>query len=208
MKMHGAIAAHNVQLAIPSGPTLPHNPQLGEIFFLTLDEQETNLPVAWHGRGLYAYDYGQWNRISDSSRQRRANVIASQVLEVEIPSQGDGMPSNKDGFEIANVGITPSNRKASFSGSASFWAEHSVGGHLIVTVFRGRKPVSVSVEYFDAFKPRTVSVSFLDLPFALEHQLYTIRVNTDKAGFVNINQSKFFGFDGAAQTAFMVAENV
>jgi hypothetical protein len=208
MKMHGAIAAHNVQLTIPNGPKLPNNPQLGEIFFLTLDEQETNLPVAWHGRGLYTYDYGQWNMISDSSRQRRSSIIASQVLEVEIPTIGDDLPSVKDGFEIASVGITPSNRKASFSGAASFWAEHSVGGHLIVVVFRGRKPVSVSVDYFDAFKPRTVSVSFVDLPFALEHQTYTIRAYTDKAGFVNINQSKFYGFDGASQTAFSVMESI
>jgi hypothetical protein len=149
-----------------------------------------------------------WTRISDSGRQRRAAVIGAQNIEIEVPQSRAYTPMFSQGFELAHVKVTPSNRKAGFSGSATLWGDCDVDCHVFVTIFRGKKLVGLSAEHLTANMPRILTASFYDLPGTREDQLYSVRVNTDKVGFLNVNQCKNFGFDGVSQTAFEVAETI
>lgn len=195
------------RLILPSGPKLFHAPLPGEIYHLEVDMPDNNRVDKWYGKGTYVFDGIYWNRVSATLIERKANVIGANEIEVEVAGKTLEPPQSTHGFAICDVRIKPSNRKAAFSGSATLWVDHSVGGHVWVAIFRGTFLAALAVEHIDAGKPRSLSVSFYDLPFASDEQTYTLRVNTDVVGNVFINKCAKFTFDGAAQTAFIVAEN-
>ena len=219
MKIHGVSGTEFSRLVIPSGTTLPKNPAIGEVFRLTQDMPHTNTVTPWYPAGLYVYNYGLWERMNDSGRQRKGTVIGSQVQEVEEPIKNKLLPPKwNEGFAISDtLVLKPTNRKASFAGHASFWVESDTDCHVLAAVFRDKTMVGMTAETLEKGKPRTMSISFYDLPFTMftdylpAHALanYTLRVNADKVGMLYINrgQDQFVYDEVAVQTSFFVHEN-
>lgn len=208
MKMLGGVAGTEFsKLVVPSGNKFPPNPTMGEIFILSADEPDTTTVNKWHSAGMYTWN-GGWSKMNDSRRQRLAVPIGSQVLDVETVTPGRELPVWDKGFTLGTIMMTPSHRKASFSGTASFWCDAQNRGHVITAIFRGKLLVGLSVDQLLPNAPKSVSISFMDLPMTHQHSVYTLCVYADMLGNLSINQgSTQFGFDGVAQTAFMVAEN-
>lgn len=196
------------RLATPRGKQLPHAPVVGELYTLEADMPKPVNGTPWYLKGTYVFSGFLWHRLSDPERQRKATPIGSRNIEFQRPGAVGVAPKFNDGQQIAAATITPSNKQASFSGTASLWLDHSVGGNVWLSVFRNKQLVGLTLDYIEPHRPRTVSLSFLDHPASADKQLYTLTINTDAPSFVYINQSIKFGFDGISQTAFIVAENL
>lgn len=195
------------RLATPVGRTLPRAPAAGELFTLEADMPEPKVDLPWYPRGTYVFNGIAWQKLSDASRQRRSGPIGSQKIEVEVTGSAQELPKAKNGFEISVLTITPSSRKAKFSGSASFWLDHSKGGLVWFSVFRGTTLVALGAQHVDAGRACSVSITFTDLPNSTTSLSYSLKINTDTTGYLYVNQCSRFNFDGAAQTAFIVAED-
>lgn len=201
------------RLSVPTGRALPHSPVPGEMFVLELDMEETHTMTPWYSKGVYVFDGIHWNKLNDSGRQRKASVIGAQMLEVDHPTRRVGMmmdmpaPSRKDGFDLCAAALVTSNIRASVSGTASFWVDSSLAANLCISVFRDDKLVALAVEMVEPNKPRTVSISFNDVPRSIHQLLYTLKVSCDSVCHLYINKSDRMSFDGICQTAFIVEEN-
>ena len=204
-----------VRLAAPHGATLPRAPVAGELYTLERDMPEPINGTPWYTRGTYVFNGVAWNRLNDSSRERKAAPIGSRTVEIERAGELGSVPRSTAGCMLTSVALTPSNQRASFSGTASMWLDISKRGHVWLMVFRGNKLVGLALEYMEPNRPRTVSVSFVDSPATLEQQVYTLRLDSDITpdspevpGYVHVNQAQSkFRLDGMSQTAFIVAEN-
>jgi len=215
MKMY---TAQDTELTIvPSGDKFPKNPRLGAIFKLTQDMPVTHTVERWYGAGTYIYDYGIWNRINDSGRQRKAAEVASQTVMFEAnPLKVRQPPKPTDGKMLAHLVMNPVNRASSYSGIATMWVEAEMDCQLVLSVFRDSKRlVAMSVEAVQKAKPRNLSVSFHDLPFtgskigdALS-ATYTLHIAADALGAVAVNRggNQFVYDDVAPSTALIVSEN-
>jgi hypothetical protein len=194
------------RLAIPRGNELPRAPVAGELFYLETEMQDKNMRPSFF-RGLYMSTGFGWSSIGEQIAKRRSAPIGAQIFEVEVPAVVKDTPTSNDGFHLATVSLTPSNKRTQVSGTASFWASTDRDGYVLVSVFRGKKLVGLTVDFLFAGKPGTVSLSFMDSPASHEEQTYSLRVTTTATGFLYVNQSKLFDYDGLSQTAFIVYEN-
>lgn len=195
------------RLVLPSGKKLFHVPIVGEIYHLEVDMPDTNRVDTWYAKGTYVFDGIYWNRISVSPAERKASAIGSIEIETETADSPEFLPQHGSGFELSSVTLTPANRRSTFSGTATLWLDVSKSGNVWFTVFRGSTPVALVLEHIEAGKPKSVALTFLDLPFSPMPVTYALRMNADFIGNVYINQCAKFNFDGAAQTAFIVLEN-
>ena len=206
MKMHGLNPSQITSLVIPTGSRFPNNPTHGEIFHLSCDEPETTTVSQWHPAGIYIFQ-GAWIKVNDSRRQRRAELIGAQTLEIETPASKVAPPTVGSGFCLASITVAPTNKKAGFTGAASFWVDSSVPTNIVTTVFRGSTLVSLTVDFVEALRPRSICTSFYDLPQTSAFSTYMLRVDADAVGLVNVNKGgTYFDLDGVAKTAFTVAE--
>lgn len=201
-----------IRLATPFGRELPRAPVPGELFTLEADMPEPKVPTPWFPRGMYAFNGTSWQKVSDAARQRKTAPIGSQKITVEEAGKlGDVPPPIEQGYGLTAISIVPSNRKAAVSGTASFWvdltASPAKGGYVWVSIYRGKKLVSIAVEWIDCSKPKTMSMSFLDLPGVVTPVAYEMKIDTDVIGTIYVNQCSRFTLDGMAQTAFTVAED-
>lgn len=195
------------RLGTPTGKYFHHAPAVGELFTIDDEVPEPINGSPWYPRGTYVFTGLEWLRLSDSGRKRRSAPIGSQNFEIDRPGTTKNIPRKGDGQLLASITTGASTKRARFSGSASCWVDLSVSGHIWLSVFQNTKLVAVAAEYIEAGKPRTVSISFLDNPGSTEKLLFTLRINTDVAGFLFVNQCDKFLFDGVSQTAFIVAED-
>jgi len=196
-----------IRMAVPSGRVMPRAPVPGELFNLEVDMPEPTTPVPWYCRGTYAFDGISWKRLNDGSRQRKSALIGSRDIEVERATSTANPPAATSGYAISTVLITPSNRKACISGSATLWVDHTKSGHVWVACYRGTVLVGLVAEYITAGQPRTLGISFMDHPGTIVEQLYTLKIDTDSVGFLHVNQCTKFVFDGMSATALTVTEN-
>lgn len=195
-----------LRLAIPHGRQFPRAPVQGELFYLDaeIDGQDARPTFV---RGLYICPGFGWQLFSEQFGQRKAAPVGSQNIEVEKPANIKLLPTAKDGFQIAVTGFQVQHRKVSVSGTGTFWAALSKDGHLMTSVFRNGKLVALTVDELKANTPRSIAITFIDLPGnSTDVQTYSLRVNTT-ADWLYINQTHDFDYDGAAQTAFIIAEN-
>lgn len=193
------------RLAIPHGHQLPRAPVQGELFFLDAEiDGKIDRPTIL--RGLYHSPGFGWQRFSEQFAKRKAVAIGSQNFDVEQPADIYKLPVVEEGFSIAMTTIQPEHRMISISGMASFWVSLGQDGFVMASVFRGDKLVAFAVEELQAKKPRTMSITFVDSPGVDTQQVYTLKVNAT-IGTLYINQSKTLSYDGASQTAFIIAEN-
>lgn len=194
------------RLAVPCGKTLPRAPIAGEMFYLEVEMPGENMRPSYH-RGLYMSTGFGWSPIGDQLSKKRSTVIGSQILEVEAAANITKAPTMKDGFHLASLVITPSNNRTTISGSASLWVSIDQSGYVVSSVFRGSKIVGIVVDFVEAGKPRTISLTFTDSPGSNSEQVYSVRITTTATGFLYVNQCKLFDYDGISQTAFLVQEN-
>lgn len=195
-----------LRLAIPHGRQFPRAPVQGELFYLDAEINGQDARPTFV-RGLYICPGFGWKLFSEQFGQRKAAPIGSQNLEVERPADVKVLPTVKDGFQIAVTALQVQHRKMIVSGTASFWASLPKDGHLLTSVFRNNKLVALTVDALDANKSRSISITFVDLPGSADDvQTYSLRVNAT-TDLIFINQANEFNYDGAAQTAFIVAEN-
>lgn len=194
------------RLVIPSGNVLPQIPKVGEVFHLNADILEHDPMRPWFPRGLYVFGGYGWDKLNDILRQRKANVIGSQVIEFD-KADVKATRSSTTGTMLTSVTISPSNRRTSFSGNATLWIDASVDGHAILVVWRGTVMVGLAVQAISPDKTTTMAISFVDAPQYADRHTYELRAYFDVPGLLYINQSAKFLLDGAAQTAMIVEEN-
>jgi hypothetical protein len=199
------------RFVLPVGRRFPHAPLPGEIFHLEYDMPVTNTATPWFGRGTYTFDGLNWNKLNDGGRQRRAVPIGAVELDLTDPDRKpdrfDDPPTVKGGTELVTVDIQPSTIKSTFSGSGSLWVDVAKSAHVWATIFRDGELVSTSAVWVNARQPATLALSFFDVPGATEPLLYSLRLYSDKAERIFVNQCHSFTFDGTSQTALIVAEN-
>lgn len=203
-------------MIVPSGEKFPGNPKYAQLFRLTRDQPVTNTVDRWYGAGTYIYDYGIWLRLNESGRQRRAADISSQMVSIEeLLLRPREAPLPNAGQLLSTVIMNPVNRGSSYSGTASLWVESEVDCQVALTVFRDNRVLAgMSVEALQKGRPRTLSVSFFDLPFTgvttPQHlqAMYSLRINADAKGtiFVNRGNHQFVFDDVAVKTALLVSE--
>jgi len=201
------------RMAVPTVRELPRAPVPGEMVNLEVDMPMPTTSVPWMTRGTYAFDGSKWNRLNDGGRQRRSGLIGAQEFEIENIGSGDVLPEIKDGYNIATAHITPSNQKATITGTATMWLDIATpnmtgGGYVWLSVFRDKKLVTITLEHINVGQPRSIALSFADLPGNNMEQTYTIRIDTDVKGYLYINKCDRFTFEGMSHTAFIVAENI
>lgn len=194
------------RFAFPRGRVLPRSPVPGEMFYLE-GEIDGNVQRPSFERGLYISSGYDWIPYTESFAKQKACSIGAQIIEVEIPWNMKSLPMWNQGFKIAEASIKPGFRKNTISGVASFWTSTDLDSTLFIAVYRGQTLVSFAFEELLAFKPRTVSISFIDNPSSIDDQLYTLKLNTNITGAVHVNRSRNLVFDGASSTAFIVSEN-
>ena len=194
------------RLAIPHGPQFPRAPVQGELFHLDadIDGQDARLTFV---KGLYFCPGFGGTRLVEQFNKRKAAPIGSQKIELEKLADLQKLPTIDDGVQIAATSFKLENRLTSVSGTASFWACLPEDGQVVVSVFRNTTLVAVAVDELQAKKARILSITFLDSPGVPDVQhVFSLRVSATRQPLY-INQAKGFDFDGAAQTAFIVAEN-
>jgi hypothetical protein len=176
---------------------------------MEVDTPPEDIPrdMPWYSRGTYSFNGVAWQKLSDAARQRRVAPIGYNKIEIEQPASTAELPQATDGHALAFVTVTPSNKKATFSGHGTLWVDITKSGNVWISVFRGTTLVGLVAEWFDAGKPRTMSFSFVDIPATHLPITYTAKIHTDIVGFLYMNGSSKFNFDGGSQTAFIVAEN-
>jgi hypothetical protein len=152
----------------------------------------------------------KWTRLNDSSRKRKAECIGAQKIEFETEDvcSVDVMPTITKGAWLAAVGIPPSSRKAAFSGIGSVWVDVLNECFVWVVAFNGEKMVGVVAARLVPGHPQTLSLTFTDNPGSSEEQGYQLRLYTDNAGVVFVNQCDRFNFEAKSSTAFIVEENL
>lgn len=202
---------------VPSGKEFPRAPAPRELFYLErdLDDVDENNHVInpWFARGAYMYDGLKWQRLTDGGRQITTSMIPSSVLEIERIGNPTADLATMSGKRLASQTIRTSHRKAKISGTASIWVDVSKSAHVWITVYRGKKPVGVVLEYVEADRPRTISLSFVDSPFELAQIQYVLMLNSDvlhsgkEPGLVYVNRSRNYHFEGMSRTAFTLSEN-
>lgn len=195
------------KIVLTSGPILPRAPVPGEMFHLDIDMPIVDPLLPWHSKGSYVFNGQQWMMLNDTGKRRIAAAISATSLEVEIASLANQLPNQRTGFQLAELTITPTNRKATFSGQATVWVNHSMSAHVWLVVFRKDKIASIVVQHVPAGMPQTMGLTFYDIPNSHEDQVYTLRAYTDTIGMLGINQCTKFSFDGVPETAFIVEQN-
>ncbi len=204
-------------LVIPSGERFPNNPKYGQLFKLVKDMPVTATVDRWYGAGDYIYDYGLWRRINDSGRQRKAVEIAPQIVSIEeLPFKPKDAPVFVQGTALASLTMAPINRGSTYAGFASLWLEPEMDCQVALTLFRdNQKLISMTVEAVQKGRPRSMSLSFFDMPFTgvreprILQVSYTLKINTDAIGAINVNRGNrtFLYDDVAPSSAFIVNEN-
>ena len=217
MKSFGGIDSTNIsRLSLPHGTALPRNPQQGEIFWLTADEKQTNTVTPWHPRGVYYFNYGTWFQLNHDGRQTKSSLIGSQLVEVEKAIRLLEQPTYGHGTTLTSVVINPSNARAGIAGMASLWLEPQVDAQVVLTAWRDRRMVGMAVDYVQAMRPRTMSLSFYDLPLSGyagvvtqdTKVIYELQLTADKVTSIAVNRGhdQFVYDEVAGQTAFTVRE--
>lgn len=207
------VALEFKRMAVPTVRELPRAPVPGEMVNLEVDMPMPTNSAPWMSRGTYAFDGSKWNRLNDGGRQRRSGLIGSQEFEIENVGSALVLPTVTDGYNISTAHIMPSNQKATITGTATMWLDAVTldmtgSGYVWLSVFRNKMLVTVTLEYIEVGKPRSVALSFVDIPGDNKEQTYTIRIDTDLKGYLYINKSDRFTFEGISHTAFIVAENI
>jgi len=196
------------RLAIPAGGTFPRAPLIGELFFLSCDmPADTNPLLPWYSRGTYAFGGVVWEKLSDVPRARKVGIIGAREVENEVPVKLGTPPSLREGTEIVTVAVRPTNRRATFSGTATMWLNTRSAGTVWVAVFNKLKLCALAAQYVEPDKSASLNVSFYDAPSTHEEQTYSLRVYSDVKNVFFINRGDLAHFDGVAQTAFIVEEN-
>lgn len=195
------------KMIMPSGAVLPRAPVPGELFHL-----DVNMPIGdpllpWYSRGSYLYNGQRWLMLNDTGKQRSAVTIGAMSFEVENVTSSKERPSQSQGFSVAELYITPTNQKATFSGQVSIWVNHSKPAHIWLVLFRKDRIASIAVQYVQGNQPQSMSLTFYDIPNSYEDQQYSLRVYTDQVGMLGVNQSAKFSFDGLPETALIVEQN-
>lgn len=195
------------KLVLPSGRELPRAPVPGELFHLDVDMPQTDPLLQWYSKGSYVFNGYMWMMLNDTGKRRGATTIGASSIEVENACSSKDMPSRTTGFPLADVMITPTNRKATFSGQVTIWAHHSKPAHIWLAVLRKDKIASIVVQHLQAGLPQSIGLTFYDIPNTHEGLTYSLRVYTDVVGMLGINQCTKFNFDGVPETAFIVEQN-
>lgn len=195
-------------LLVPYGDKFPRGAQIGEMFHLTVDEPETNTMNKWHSRGTYVYDGRVWDKLNDAARVRKSVPLGSQTHEFEIAGNPKGEIRANQGHQLVEMVVRPSHRKATLSGAANFWVDTSIPALVWVTVFSAGKIKALTAQHVNPGELRSMAVSFVDIPGSPHDQTYVIKVNMNAKGFLFINTSNSFTFDGIGSTAFIVGEDV
>ncbi len=195
------------RLSTPKGREMPRAPVTGELFTMEADAPEPINNSPWYLKGTYVFSGIQWVRLSDALRRRQSQTIGAQKIEVETAGSMSSKPAWNSGYALSAISIQPSNQRAFISGAASAWFDVAKSGYVWLSVFRESQLVGFVVEFVDANKPRTISLTFTDLPAARKPVTYTLKANTDQLGYLYVNQCSQFSFDGASQTAFTIAED-
>jgi hypothetical protein len=195
------------RLAVPKGREMPRAPVLGELFTMEADPPEPLNNSPWYLKGTYVFNGTHWVRLSDSLRRRQSQAIGSQKIEIEVAGSTSSKPSWNSGYVLSAINVQPTNIRAFISGTAAAWVDITKSGYVWLSVFRESQLVGFVVEFVDANKPKTLSLTFTDLPVSKKPVTYTLKANTDQLGYLYVNQCSKFNFDGASQTAFTVAED-
>lgn len=198
-----------IRLATPHGSTMPRSPIPGELYTMEVDGPDPRNGSQWFIKGTYVFSGTAWVRLSDGKRRRISQLIGAQKIEIEEPQViADDPPASTTGEEIAAIATQPSSQRASISGSASMWVDTNSSGHVWLMVFRGTTLVSLTLDYIEAGKPRTISLSFKDMPSSSKQQVYTLKINAESPGYLFVNCSTKFKLGGASQTAFIIDEDI
>jgi len=202
------VIGHNfTHLVMPSGHEFPRGAQIGEIFHLIGDMPETNTVTPWYSRGTYVYDGLTWHKLNDAHRVRKSFIIGSQTHEIELPGNPKAELRGNVGVKLAELNVRPSHRKATLSGHINFWVDTSVPALVWAGVFRNNKPVGMTAITSEPNKLQSLSLSFIDLPQSPHDQQYVVRVNMNAKGFLFINTSNAFNFDGVGQSVLIIGED-
>lgn len=195
------------RLATPRGREMPRAPIPGELFTMEVDPPEPINNSPWYLKGTYVFNGVQWVRLSETLRRRQSQAIGAQKIEIEVAGSTATAPGAKSGYSLAAITVQPSNQRAFISGTAGVWVDVAKSGYVWLSVFRDGFRAGFVAEFVEANKPRTMSLTFVDLPNSRKPVTYTLRADTDQLGYLYVNQCSKFSFDGMSQTAFTVAED-
>jgi len=195
------------RLATPRGREMPRSPIPGELFTMEVDPPEPINNSPWYLKGTYVFNGIQWVRLSETLRRRQSQAIGAQKIEIEVAGSTANAPAANSGYSLAAISVQPSNQRAAISGTASVWLDVSKSGYVWLSVFRDGFRAGFVVEFIDANKPRTMTLTFTDFPASRKPVTYALKANTDQISYLHVNQCSRFSFDGASQTAFIVAED-
>ena len=195
------------KVIIPSDLALPRAPVRGEMFHLDVDMPPCDPLLPWYSKGSYVYNGQRWLMMNDTAKQRIAVAIGARSFEVENVRSPKVLPTRSHGFPVAELSITPTNPKATFSGQVSVWVSHSIAAHVWLVLFRKDKIASIVVQFVQGGQPQSMGLTFYDMPNSSEDQQYSLRVYTDQVGMLGLNQGSKFSFDGLPETALIVEQN-
>ncbi len=179
----------------------------GQLLHLDRDEPNPSQNRPWFSRGTYSFNGYTWTKLGESERQRKAEIIGSQAIEVALPQRTDRVPGHMQGYQLALASLQPTNKRATVSGTAAAWLDHNKACNAWIAVFRDSRMVGMALTYLEPGKSQSVSLTFYDLPASQGPVTYVLRAFTDASGLFCINQANKFTFDGAASTAFIIEEN-